>query len=227
MSESQTTMSSDLHRECWTMLPWFVTSRVSAHDRKRIERHLLECADCRTELDAQRAICEHMRGDEAVLLAPNASLQKLMARIDGASPVTPSSEAQVSQRSKAAGPARWLAVAAAVQTIAIGALLTLLWQQRESEISAPRFITLSEPTTIAGQGPILRIVFSNEATANELQDLLHGIGAQVVAGPSEAGVYTLRLHEELEPRDVASTLQSVRAHPEVIFAEHVSAEHAR
>lgn len=227
-----TSLPNDLHRECWLMLPWIVTGRIAAADKQRIERHLLECAECRAELEAQRSLCEQVRRDDSVMLAPQSSFQKLMERIDSGEPPI-GEDSSIEMPADAPAPAvssspkrapRWLAIAAAVQALAIGGLLALVWQMRHAEMSAPRFTTQSSAAAPAPSGIVLRVVFRPEMTNAELQDLLHGVDAHVVAGPTEAGVYSLQLAEGTPGREVGEALAKVRANPNVVFAEHVSAE---
>ena len=221
-------MPTDMHLECWTMLPWLVTGRISIIDRQRAERHLLECEECRIELDEQRRLCEAVRREESVVLAPHASLQALMSRIeasDAPATIQPSIATSVSQPapSRARAP-RWLAIAASIQVFVIAGLLAIVWQQRAAEMSAPRFTTLSNASLPRTDGQILRAVFRKETTNGELQALLSQIDAQVIAGPSEAGVYTLRLPNSVAPPQVDSVLQTLRRDPNTVFAEYVSAE---
>ena len=56
---------------------------------------------------------------------------------------------------------RWLAIAAAIQTIAIAFLLTLVWQRTADVMTAPRFTTMESPTR-RSEGAILRVVFKPE-----------------------------------------------------------------
>ena len=222
-------MAKELHEDCWKLLPWFVTGRLSASDQQRIERHLEECAACRAELAEQRELSMHIRRDEPLLLAPQASLQKMMARIEG-EPETllDDDESHVAPvAARAPRPRRWLAIAAAVQTIMIVFLLAFVGRQTAAELTAPKFNTLSSPAAPAARGPILRVVFKPETPASQMQSLLHSVHAQVVAGPTEAGVYTLQLDRKRDPADVSQTLEQVRADGSVIFAEHVSVEARR
>jgi hypothetical protein len=222
---------SDLHHDCWQMLPWIVSGRISAGERQRVERHLLECTECREELDEQRALCDLVRGEESVVLAPQASLQKLMSRIDaslvgGSEPIEAVDADAVSPHAplRAHPIPRWIAVAAAVQTVAIAALLTLIWQQRDAEMNAPRFTTLTNTTATDLHGPILRVVLEPQMTNAQLQNLLLGVNAQIVSGPTEAGVYSLTLKSTPRIGSVTAVLEKVRATQGVIFAEHVSRE---
>ena len=223
-------MSTEMHEDCWKLLPWFVTGRLSAGDQQRIERHLEECAACRAELAEQRELCLHIRRDEPLLLAPQASLQKMMARIDAASePEALMEDAADAEPAEvqAPPPRRWLAIAAAVQTLMIVFLLALVGRQTAEDMTAPKFSTLSSAATPTARGPILRVVFKPETPASQMQALLHSVHAQVVAGPTEAGVYTLQLDRKRDAADASQALEQVRADGSVIFAEHVSVERPR
>jgi anti-sigma factor RsiW len=225
--ESQS-MSNDTHDYCWRMLPWFVTGRLSASDAQRLERHLEECSACRAELAEQRELCMHIRRDEALLLAPQSSLQKMMARIDAgipnSGPEETTSEAIQMPRNRKSVAVRWLAIAAAVQTIALAALLTTVWQRTTDEMTAPRFATLSAPDAAKAEGTMFRVVFKPDTQAKRMQTLLQSVNAQVIAGPTEAGVYTLKLERTADAAATAHALAQVRADGSVIFVEHVSAE---
>jgi anti-sigma factor RsiW len=221
-------MAKELHEDCWKLLPWFVTGRLSASDQQRIERHLEECAACRAELAEQRELCMHIRRDEPLLLAPQASLQKMMARIDQGEPeVLIDHDEEHVDPVPTRTPRRWLAIAAAVQTIMIVFLLAVVGRQTAEDMIAPKFNTLSSPATPTAPGPILRVVFKPDTSAAQMQSLLHSVHAQVVAGPTEAGVYTLQLDRQRDSSEVSDTLEQVRSDGSVIFAEHVSVERRR
>lgn len=218
-------MSKEMHEDCWKLLPWFVTGKLSASDQQRIERHIEECAACRAELAEQRELCMHIRRDEPLLLAPQASLQKMMARIDAdeADELAFDDDAATEQE-HAPKPRRWLAVAAALQTIVIVFLLALVGRETADDLTAPKFTTASSAATQTARGPILRVVFKPETPASQMQTLLHSVDAQVVAGPTEAGVYTLQLGRKQDGVAVSRALEQVRADGSVVFAEHVSVE---
>lgn len=74
----------------------------------------------------------------------------------------------------------------------------------------------------------LRMVFSEDVTGKELRDLLQGINAQIVQGPSPMGVYTIQLAFAATAQErMNQVLASVRAHPKVRLAEPVGAGSAQ
>lgn len=214
----------DAHRECWELLPWIANERASSQDRAKVELHLRDCERCRNELEVQRRLREAIRADESILLAPQASFQKLMRRIDCAedgadiepapAPPPPSAHQQKKQR-----PLPWLRIAAALQAFVIAALLGALWWQSEQSLTAPRYVTLTSQSSVAA-GPVIRVVFADNTELDEMHELLHSIDAQIVDGPSAAGVFTVALTADRStPDEIEAAAAALRAHERVRFAE--------
>jgi hypothetical protein len=189
---------SDVHNECWELLPWLANERLSPRETARVEVHLRECAACREEFAVQQQLRQAIRGHDAVVLAPQTSLQKLMQRIDQGAATDEAldaarSVAEPAPKSRSWSPRPgWLAIAAGVQGIAIAALLSALWWQSHEALNAPRFITQSSTRPVT-HGAVIRVVFADKVTLDDVNSMLRAIDAQIVAGPSEAGVYTLGL----------------------------------
>jgi hypothetical protein len=77
---------------------------------------------------------------------------------------------------------------------------------------------------VGGTDAQLRVVFAADLTLSELARLLHSIDANIIAGPTEAGVYTLGFGPSLDtPAQVARRLALLRANDNVRFAEPVAA----
>lgn len=207
-----------LHREAWDLLPWLVNGSLSDAQAHRVQKHLSQCSDCEREYRIQESLRQQMQCDESVVYAPHASLRKLMARIDQddtAPTEVPDKVAPVSHR----GRTRWLAAAVVVQTVGlIGLAGTLSWKLNEAR-EAPRYSTLSSTPTVLPQGPAARVVFSPSLPLADLEALLRSHEAQIVAGPSEAGVYTLMFPAARNPTDVSAAIKQLRSHPQVRFAE--------
>src|SRR5688572_26479639 len=165
------------HGECWNLLPWIANESAAAKEVARVEAHLRDCRECQEELEFQRQVRDAIRSEEAVVLAPQTSLQKLMQRIDtaadiedeGAAPLAPFEVIAEPRRE----PVRWsrgLAIAAAVQGIVISGLLAALWLQSQSreELTAGRYNVLTTPTATVARGSVIRVVFADNVALEDM-----------------------------------------------------------
>jgi len=115
---------------------------------------------------------------------------------------------------------RWLAVAVVVEAIGITALTATFLGSRESgRLAGPAdYQTVTSTAAPPARGAI-RAVFSPSLAVNDLQRLLEKSGLQIVAGPTEAGVYTLAVGGS---EDRTRALAELRADPAVRFAEPIA-----
>jgi len=205
------------HRECWDLLPWLINGNLTDAQSARVEAHVAECAACTDELRQQRALRDRLREQsrtsDAILLAPQAGWQKMADRL-----AVEQGElaAQRPMRTR-----RTFAGTAAAACVAIAALsAVLIWQARDraAERAEPRYSTLTADTPKAGANMQLRIVFARDVAVGDTATLLREIPAQIVAGPSEAGVYTVSLQVETR---LPELLARLRDDARVVFVEPV------
>lgn len=193
------------HEHCWELIPWVVNGRATDAEQRAVLTHAETCAECRDELQRHRSLHAHMRGNDDVIPAPNASLQKLLAQIDE----QPQAEPVGSRQARRS----WLIAALWLQGIAIAALAGALF----TSVRQPEYRTLSTPTPeVSDLEAAVRVVFAPEASLSQVNELLRQVGGNIIAGPSEAGVYTLSAPAGT---DVQRIILALRAHPEVLFAE--------
>jgi hypothetical protein len=219
------------------MLPWIANESASAKDTARVEAHLRDCRECQEELDFQRQVRNAIRSEDAVVLAPQTSLQRLMQRIDlgedmdedAETAAAASAEAAPATRREATRSTRWLPIAAAVQGIAIAGLLGALWLQSQSHetLTAGRYNVLTAPTAAVKHDQVIRVVFAGGVVLDDMNRVLRSIDAQIIAGPSEAGVYTLGLAAgAADESGVDKAIAQLRADSRVMFAEPAVASEA-
>jgi hypothetical protein len=219
------------HGECWNLLPWIANESAAAKDTARVEEHLRGCRECQEELEFQRQLREAIRSEEAIVLAPQTSLNKLLQRIDSVDvddeeAAAPVPLAPVITRREPARM-RWLPIAAAVQGVAIAGLLSALWLQSRDDLTAGRYSVLTTPTAAVAGGPVIRVVFGGNVALEDMNRVLRSIDAQIIAGPSEAGVYTLGLASAAADKSgVETAIAQLRADSRVKFAEPALASEA-
>jgi hypothetical protein len=178
------------HRRTWDAIPWVVNGRADEDQRRLVDAHVPDCADCRGELARQRELRAAMTSEQAAPLTnADAGLKRLFQRIDDASAdAAVASASAPAPRPERRGSARWLVygltMAVVVEAIGISVLgMGLLYR-------APDYQTLSLPAAAGAQATI-RIVPAPSLRADELQRLLQGLNLQVVSGPNAVGAYGL------------------------------------
>ncbi len=214
------------HQDIWEMLPWLVNERLSDPDRQRAEAHLRQCDVCRSEFTAQRRIQQVMAADSGVEQMPLAGLNRLRRRIENLDTTNFAHDlATDAPRATTAGAARWAArtgsIAAGVAgvAIALGLLGVRLWNSATRRSEPARYHTV---TTAAPQpaNAAIRAVFAPTVTMAELTAMLDGAQLRIVAGPTEAGVYTLA---QSGSQSVDWSLRRLRGEEGVRFAEPLAA----
>lgn len=213
------------HHEMSALITWYVNDTLDDRQRKRLQAHLVHCPACRTDLELERRIYDSMTTDAGVEYMPGPSLKRLQARLN-ALPLPAENSAAADREvhempsgSPAAGQAeprrtRWIAIAASAAVI--GLALGVVMIDRELRITTPtayRTVTTSTPRVPA---EVVRAVFAPTITLVDLQSLLDEAQLRIVAGPTEAGVYSLAATSK---QPITASLETLRKHPAVRFAE--------
>src|SRR3954447_15160829 len=77
---------NDPHDETEELLPWYVTGRLDAADRERVEKHLTDCSRCQSDLRRERHLADEYRAYSPQVEASWVSLRE---RIEPALPARP------------------------------------------------------------------------------------------------------------------------------------------
>jgi hypothetical protein len=213
------------HRDIAELAPWYLNGTLGERERQRVDEHLAGCAACREVFLIERRIYESMAAVPGVEYMPMASLKRLQSSLDALhGAVAPSQPAEPPAR-RAPAWSRvlpWKGLAAA--SIALFAV-TLAF------LSADRWVRFRPPglssnyhtvTNSDSRAPdeVIRAVFSPSITLVDLQAILDEAQLRIVSGPTEAGVYSLAATSR---RPVGASLESLRSHAQVRFAESTQA----
>lgn len=214
----------DEHLWAEQALPWRVNGTISAADATRLDLHLRDCAQCRRDLETERALARRLAAEPVVDYAPQAGLSRMLRRLDEVpAPADDTRRGWWSRMRRRAyrsgdsyaGSAR----AFRVQSAAMAVLgLTVAWLVLRPA-SPPEYRTLAASATATAQ---LQIVFADDATAGEMRALLDRVGGRVVGGPSRAGVFLVALREGAPTpvaaeRDVQAAVAVLGAEPAVRY----------
>lgn len=187
------------HQAVQALLPWYVRGRLGGADLAQVESHLLSCAECRRELDAEQPLQQWLGVAGAPAPAGGSDVETGLARL----------RARLTPPRPLPRPApRWMPWALGLQGAALCLLATVLLL-RQAE--APSYQGLSGGGVAPGADVIL--MFKPGVSEQALRELLLAQGARIVAGPTETGAYLLRVE--------ARGLAGLRASPQVALAERL------
>ncbi|MDZ4843690.1 MAG: hypothetical protein SH859_16315 [Hyphomicrobium aestuarii] len=208
-----------------TLLPWYVSGRLDAADRERVESWLARDASLERQLahldDDRRAT---LVANDAVRMPKSLNVEAGMAAALARRPATRSSagwfgDAVASVRgffeAPSPGAVRW-AGAAAVAIIAIQSaiVLTLL----PGAPTQPSYETASgQKGTMTEAGTFALLRFTDGATMKDVSSTLSGLGMTIVSGPKPGGLYHVKIGEagmSAAARDAA--IASLRARQEIV-----------
>jgi anti-sigma factor RsiW len=214
------------HPEISELIPWYVNGTLGELDRQRVNAHVDACAVCRDELSQERQIFKAMAAESTVEYMPAASFKRLQTTLDLAAQPVPSAQhgrSAAGRRSPRLSPWPYrVAASLAVLVVALGIVSADKWIHFLALGASPEYHTV---TTSAPRPPdeVIRAVFSPNITLAELQALLDEAQLRIVAGPTEAGVYSLAANSR---RPINSSLALLRRHASVRFAESTRASDA-
>ena len=185
-------IEADAHADRATVIPISRGRALSAEDMTRIERWVHDPAS-EAELEAELEI-----GPDAGIAgrAPAPSDATSTTRPLG----TPAQQTR-SPRRHLDFPARplWAAAAALVLLVAGGlggAFFESLRRGAAADAADPdayQMASVAPAADVEAAAPMLVVVFSDSVSARELWSTLRGLGVEIVAGPTNLGVYRLRL----------------------------------
>lgn len=178
------------------LLPWYVNGSLSDVERRQVETHLQQCADCRAEVGFLQSLGKVVREDTDTVPAEFMwhRLQRDMRRGGNAA---------------ARDGRRWwlpsLAAAALVVIAIQGVALFNLQQQTGGYQLAGKALG----------GTVLQAKLVPAATEKQIRDALAVANAEIISGPSAAGVYRVRLRED-DARTIEQRIDLLRTSKEVI-----------
>lgn len=202
MSGQVVGFSKSEHQRTLEVLPWFVNSTLAPGERRSVEQHLAECATCRRELDALREFSDAYRASDLPVDAERA-LERLLPRL--VQPTHPGNGSSTTRRS------RWNLLIGGFLAAQLGLIVALSWAPLVAPPAPSTYVALgaaSGPLRAAGDAIV---VFASGVDVDTMQGSLTRVGAKIVDGPLATGGYVIRL----DGRDVAATVEQLRADPAV------------
>ncbi|MFI4969082.1 MAG: zf-HC2 domain-containing protein [Lysobacterales bacterium] len=227
------------HRQAWDLIPWLVNDSIDAGERRRVEEHLRDCADCRDEFAFQHRLRAGMAAHAGVAHAPQPALRRLLSRIDAedthALQAGTAPQARPDRRLQRGGMrrrTRWLAAAAVAQSIGLVVLGALLFARdhmpaADAPASDAPYATLTRGD-VRPPAAAIRFVPSPTLTLGALQSILGDAHVRLVESNAGGTIYALALDDTTDAPAAGTTqrietvLARLRAQPGVLLAEPIA-----
>jgi len=201
-------LHGDPHQQIETLLPWYVNGTLDAEETALVEGHLAECAACRAELEAEKALAV-----DIAALPPEAdqSWSALRAQVEAPSPVRRLRDGRsLLRRPVAIG---WALAAQAASLAAVGAVLWLAVNPVK-----PAYHALSAPAA-AAPGNVV-VIFKPTTSEQDLRAVLQQSHARLVDGPTASDAYVLHVASNERP----AALSKLRADAHIVLAEPIDGD---
>jgi anti-sigma factor RsiW len=178
------------------LLPWYVTGRLAAADRARVESHLAAHPEMRSRLEL---IGEEQAADiavnEAIVLPKSLAVHTTAARIAAAERASPrgvlrafAGAARGFFKQPTPGAVRFAAAAAAAIILVQGALIGAMFAGRDGA----SYQTASGGTS-ALEGSFAIVRFADVAGARAIAEFLAAQKLAIVDGPKPGGLFVVRI----------------------------------
>jgi anti-sigma-K factor RskA len=217
-------LHGDEHRDAQLLLPWYVTGRLDAQDRAKIEAHLVGCADCQSDLAFERRL------EAAVADLPveaESGWEQLRGRLPNVRRRPPARETaaafgagwgrlfgDLSGWRLGGGTLGWAVAAQFVMLLLLGSVLVMRLPGQPARYQALG----AAPAPAAAIGNLV-IIFRPDTPERDLRAILTSNSLRLVDGPTAADAYVLRV----APARRAAVLATLRARREVVLAEPIDA----
>ena len=198
----------DAHQAAQAVLPWLLNGTLAGEERAGVERHLQECAPCRADLDALRALRASAAQPDPDC-DPEHALARLLPALDAGEARALPPRPTLLQR-LAANDARWLLRFAAAQFAVIALLGGLLLARTPEDAGTYRALGAQAPAQAS-----LVLVFAPDTPERELRRIARAGGVRIVGGPTGAGGWLAVTPDG----QLAPALARLRAEPSVVLAE--------
>lgn len=221
MADADNPVGAEAHALAVELLPWYVNGSLGAAEHARVQAHLGACLVCRRELRRLELLARVVAEPTATQASAQA-FQRLSAQIAGQRRPTRSWLQRTLGRVRTSVAPLPVAAASVVLALSIALLSAMALRSEPAPLQGGQgFQTLGArpPRAAELMYPHLRVVLRDDIGAEGLAAWLARHQAELVDGPSEIGVLTVRV--ALGQRSMDSAVGAIRADLQTLFAEPV------
>lgn len=212
-------ISDKRHRQFEELLPWFANGTLGASERVEVERHLSECAACRSEAAsearlrdavAKLPIASNVTRNWPHERFPNALHRPVLRKARAAS----SRKTAIARAFARLGKAGWI-IGAQAAALVLVVSANMSGTRLMSPDTSGQYGTLSSaPVTTEGN---LIVMFDPSATISDMRAALEAADVRIIGGPTATGGYILHVADQQR----GAALTTLRAAGAVTLAEPI------
>lgn len=224
------------HQEMQLLLPWYLNNTLQNDEKNLVESHLKQCLQCRAELVELRKMSDIVCESDSFSSSAHSSFAKLSARIqnpDALSLNEPNNNAKwcalkwpfISARNKRSLSGFSAFATAAIVLLAMTGLIHF-YSLETAWNPSNQFRTLSSNRNANSLENEIRLVFSRSADQSKINNTLLSVNGEIISGPSQQGVYVIRIkNESINRQEISSLAAKLREEDHIIFAEPALSAH--
>lgn len=202
-------LHGDMHEQTLKLLPWYLNGTLDDGEAAMVEAHLVECAACDHEADAERAL---RNGVTSLASDVDHGWSAMRQKLEAAE--APAARPSFLRQKGGLGWAMAGAMAASLVAVAVVSL------QPAKPTDAYRVLgTAPGPAAPVANAVVL---FAPDVPASKMRNALAGANARITDGPLASGGYALRIPAS----ERVKRLAHLRTVPGVVIAEPMDASTA-
>lgn len=213
-------LHGDPHEQTQTLLPWYVNGTLDTAEAAMVEAHLVECAECRSELEFERAMGSRIGWLSMDVEQGWAAMRQRLETATEETSAAPAAEAPAAPTARVIPFLRrriTMGWAIAGQAAAAALILAAFGSVRQTPEVAEYHALGAAGAAQAGN---MVVLFHPETAERDIRALLDGAQARVVEGPLTTGAWVLRV--DGTRRDAA--VAQLRASPRIALAEPLDSD---
>lgn len=217
------------HQSIFLLLPWYVNHTLSAAELKQVEEHLSVCLVCKREVINLQKLAEAVKQPAACDSPEQIAFGQLKKRLQQASampesiiPITHHAHYQPVKKPRLN---RWHSSRAALAMAAALLIAVLVpGYLKFNALLTQDFRTLSEQNLTNSDPREIHLVFAENTTPKQIQQILAPVAGQIVGKPVAESIYTVRFEQVLSKDAFLMQLAELKKNPQVVFAEPAYAQ---
>jgi hypothetical protein len=206
-------LDADPHAAVQKLLPWYLTGRLEDAERAQVDEHLANCAECRAELETERA-WQLLQPVDGAHVDVEQGWADMRALLGGEAPRAPGRPLPRTRRERflpgflAQRPMARAWAAPALLSVALACAIAYTLRPQPP-------VDYHALAAAPAEGATAVVRFRPDATEAQIRRSLNESGARLVDGPTVTDAYVVRL-----PRDrYTEGLAKLRRQPGVALVE--------